>query len=89
MTQGTGKFMLGDSGRLVRTRTLVDPPPMKDDNDDLTCRFCNWTGKRKDANIERVLTSEEEFRALAGRDGWVWHCPSCKMQIDQEWRRMS
>lgn len=74
---------------LPRERTLVEPHPMKDDNDHLSCRFCEWVGQRGEASEERVVSDEEAWRALAGRDGWVWRCPSCKMQIDQEWRRMS
>jgi hypothetical protein len=62
---------------------------LKDNDDILSCRHCNWSGKRRQAKQQRFISDENSWRNLAGRDGWIWKCPDCGTRVDEDWLRMS
>ena len=70
--------------------SLVEPRDFNyNPNEIASCRFCDFVGTMQDCKRKRVLSSPQEWRMLAGRDGWHYNCPNCGMLIKSSYLRMS
>lgn len=53
------------------------------------CFWCKWEGTLKDCKKRWVSSNPQSWRMLAGREGWEWRCPKCKMTVHSHYIRMS
>lgn len=55
----------------------------------VTCKHCNWQGKKGDLKRELVNSSPESWRMLAGREGVEYNCPKCGWLVHSYYWKMS
>ena len=62
-----------------------------DENKDVKCRGldCNWEGKLFECREEEYCSGPSSWRSLAGREGWIFHCPVCDSRVEEFWLRVS
>lgn len=53
------------------------------------CQICKWKGILKNCRQERYISSFEAWQQLAGRDGWIYHCPECDSNVAEHWDSMN
>lgn len=70
--------------------TLIPDGPnlFYDPNEPITCYICSWSGTLSECTEVRVLATDDEKMALAGRDGFDYKCPACRTIVVEHTERM-
>lgn len=64
-------------GKAAVMRALLGYVPVTDDTKMLAVCECGWRGTMLDTRMQEYQSEPENWRKLAGRQGWHYECPEC------------